>query len=84
DGEYTADQVVVASGGYHVPIIPRMAERIPATVKQIHSEQYRNPSMLPEGAVLVVGSGQSGAQIAEDLHLAGRKVFLAVGDAPRC
>lgn len=84
DGEYTADQVVVASGGYHVPIIPRMAERVPATVKQIHSEQYRSPSMLPEGAVLVVGSGQSGAQIAEDLHLAGRKVFLAVGDAPRC
>lgn len=84
DGEYTADQVVVASGGYHVPIIPRMAERIPANAKQIHSEQYRNPEMLPEGGVLVVGSGQSGAQIAEDLHLAGKKVFLAVGDAPRC
>ena len=44
---------------------------------------YRNPAMLPEGAVLVVGSGQSGCQIAEDLHLAGRKVFLCVGDAPR-
>lgn len=83
-GEYSADQVVVASGGYHVPIIPRMAERIPASIKQIHSEQYRNPAMLPEGNVLVVGSGQSGAQIAEDLHLAGKKVFLAVGDAPRC
>jgi putative flavoprotein involved in K+ transport len=83
-GEYTADQVVVASGGYHVPIIPRMAERIPASIKQIHSEQYRNPALLPEGNVLVVGSGQSGAQIAEDLHLAGKKVYLAVGDAPRC
>src|SRR6202012_2261996 len=47
-------------------------------------EQYRNAESLPEGAVLVVGSGQSGAQIAEDLHLAGRKVHLAVGDAPRC
>jgi cation diffusion facilitator CzcD-associated flavoprotein CzcO len=46
--------------------------------------RWRNSQALPEGAVLVVGSGQSGAQIAEDLHLAGRKVHLAVGDAPRC
>jgi putative flavoprotein involved in K+ transport len=83
-GDFTADQVVVASGGYHTPIIPRMAERLPASIKQLHSEQYRNPQSLPEGAVLVVGSGQSGAQIAEDLHLAGRKVYLATGDAPRC
>jgi putative flavoprotein involved in K+ transport len=83
-GEFTADQVIVASGGYHTPIIPRLAERLSAEITQLHSEQYRNPHALPEGAVLVVGSGQSGAQIAEDLHLAGRKVFLAVGDAPRC
>jgi putative flavoprotein involved in K+ transport len=83
-GEFSADQVIVASGGYHTPIIPRLAERLPAEISQIHSEQYRNAEALPEGAVLVVGSGQSGAQIAEDLHLAGRKVFLAVGDAPRC
>ena len=83
-GEFTADQVIVASGGYHTPIIPRLAERLPAGVHQLHSEQYRNPGALPAGNVLVVGSGQSGAQIAEDLHLAGRKVFLAVGDAPRC
>lgn len=83
-GEFTADQVIVASGGYHTPIIPRLAERLPAGIHQIHSEQYRNPQALPAGNVLVVGSGQSGAQIAEDLHLAGRKVYLAVGDAPRC
>lgn len=83
-GEFTADQVIVASGGYHTPIIPRLAERLPAGIQQIHSEQYRNPRALPTGNVLVVGSGQSGAQIAEDLHLAGRKVYLAVGDAPRC
>jgi putative flavoprotein involved in K+ transport len=83
-GDLTADQVVVASGGYHLPIIPRMAERLPAGIKQLHSEQYRNAAALPEGAVLVVGSGQSGSQIAEDIHLAGRKVFLAVGHAPRC
>ncbi|MDF2997941.1 MAG: family flavin-dependent oxidoreductase [Xanthobacteraceae bacterium] len=84
DGNYTADQIVVASGGYHEPIMPRMAERLPVSITQIHSAQYRNAEQLPEGAVLVVGSGQSGAQIAEDLHLAGRKVFLAVGAAPRC
>ncbi|GAC1524895.1 MAG: MSMEG_0569 family flavin-dependent oxidoreductase [Ramlibacter sp.] len=83
-GSCTADQVVVATGGYHVPVIPRMAERLPRGLLQLHSQQYRAPHALPGGAVLVVGSGQSGAQIAEDLHLAGRKVVLAVGDAPRC
>jgi putative flavoprotein involved in K+ transport len=84
EGDYTADEVVVASGAYHTPIIPRMAERLPGAITQLHSNQYRNPAQLPEGEVLVVGSGQSGAQIAEDLHLAGRRVHLAVGDAPRC
>jgi putative flavoprotein involved in K+ transport len=83
-GEFIVDQVVAASGGYTIPVIPRLAERIPPGTVQLHSEQYRNPGALPEGAVLVVGSGQSGAQIAEDLHLAGRKVHLAVGNAPRC
>jgi putative flavoprotein involved in K+ transport len=83
-GAYVAGQIVVASGGYHLPIVPRMAERLPKAIKQLHSEQYRNAQSLPDGAVLVVGSGQSGAQIAEDLHLAGRKVHLAIGNAPRC
>lgn len=83
-GLFTADQVVVASGGYHVPMIPRCAERLPDTIQQIHSANYQHAGQLPEGAVLVVGSGQSGSQIAEDLHLAGRKVYLAVGNAPRC
>ena len=84
DGAYRADQIVVASGGYHIPIVPRAAERLPKTIRQLHSAQYRNPQSLPDGAVLVVGSGQSGAQIAEDLHLAGRQVHLAIGNAPRC
>jgi putative flavoprotein involved in K+ transport len=83
-GACTADAVVAACGCYQDPIIPRMAERLPKSVMQVHSGEYRNPARLPEGAVLVVGSGQSGAQIAEDLHLAGRKVHLAVGNAPRC
>src|SRR5262249_12065514 len=82
-GGLTAEQVVVATGPYHTPAVPRMAERIPDTVAQLHSSQYRRPEQLPAGAVLVVGTGQSGCQIAEDLHLAGRQVHLAVGGAPR-
>jgi putative flavoprotein involved in K+ transport len=82
-GEYTADQVVIATGGYHGPLIPRLAERLPESVLQLHSSAYRNPHAIPDGAVLVVGTGQSGCQIAEDLHLAGRRVHLCVGGAPR-
>ncbi|GAA4540676.1 MSMEG_0569 family flavin-dependent oxidoreductase [Pseudonocardia xishanensis] len=82
-GTLTADQVVVATGPYQVPRTPRMAERLPDSVVQLHSSQYRNAEQLPEGAVLVVGTGQSGCQIAEDLHLAGRTVHLATGTAPR-
>ncbi len=82
-GNYTADQVVIATGGYHIPSLPRMAERLPADIVQLHSSAYRNPDSLPEGAVLVVGTGQSGCQIAEDLHWAGRQVHLSVGSAPR-
>jgi len=83
-GAIVADAVVMAVGGYHTPNIPRSAERLPGHVMQVHSSGYRNAAQLPEGAVIVVGSGQSGCQIAEDLHLAGRKVHLVVGSAPRC
>jgi putative flavoprotein involved in K+ transport len=82
-GAFTAGQVVIATGGYHDPIVPRYAERLEPDVVQLHSSQYRNPRSLPTGAVLVVGSGQSGCQIAEDLHLEGRPVHLCVGTAPR-
>jgi putative flavoprotein involved in K+ transport len=82
-GEYTADQVAIAVGGYHRPKFPRIAERFPESVVQIHSSEYRNPQSLPDGSVLVVGTGQSGCQIAEDLHLAGKQVHLCVGGAPR-
>jgi putative flavoprotein involved in K+ transport len=82
-GEWTADHVVVATGPYQVPLVPRLAERLPDHVAQVHSSAYRSPDLLPDGAVLVVGTGQSGCQIAEDLHLAGRQVHLAVGSAPR-
>lgn len=82
-GDYTADQVVIAVGGYHQPKIPRLAERLPAEMVQFHSSEYKNPESLPEGSVLLVGTGQSGCQIAEDLYLAGRTVHLCVGSAPR-
>ncbi len=82
-GEYTADRVIIAVSGYHTPKIPRLAERLPASIHQLHSSAYKNPESLPAGSVLVVGTGQSGCQIAEDLHLAGRQVHLCVGGAPR-
>ncbi|HJT94678.1 MAG TPA: MSMEG_0569 family flavin-dependent oxidoreductase [Mycobacterium sp.] len=79
----TCEHAVVATGGYPVPVTPAFAASLDPAVAQIHSEQYRNAEQLPDGAVLVVGTGQSGAQIAEDLHLEGRRVHLAVGSAPR-
>jgi putative flavoprotein involved in K+ transport len=82
-GAITAGQVVVATGSYHLATIPSMSSELPGIV-QVHSAAYKHPAALPPGEILVVGSGQSGAQIAEDLHLAGRQVHLVVGDAPRC
>ena len=82
-GVITADDIVVAVGGYHIPILPAVASHLPARMVQIQSGDYLNPYSMPAGEILVVGTGQSGCQIAEDLHLAGRKVHLCVGDAPR-
>lgn len=82
-GTYTADQVVIAAGNYHQPKIPKIAERLPEYIVQLHSSDYKNPQSLPNKAVLVVGTGQSGCQIAEDLHRAGKTVHLCVGGAPR-
>ncbi|MBP1842998.1 putative flavoprotein involved in K+ transport [Rhizobium petrolearium] len=83
-GTVTADSVILATSLYSRPAIPRAAERLPEEIVQLHTVDYRNPNQLPEGAVVVVGSGQSGCQIAEDLHLAGRKVHMVTGNAPRC
>lgn len=82
-GPVDADSIVVATGSYHVPQIPPMASSVPASVAQFHSHEYRNERQLPPGGVLVVGSGQSGVQIAEELQESGRSVFLSVGSAPR-
>ena len=77
-GTMTADNVVLAVSGYHIPNVPRMADRIAPGILQIHSSAYRNPGQLPDGDVLVVGSGQSGCQIAEDLHLSGRLSLIHI------
>ncbi len=81
--EYETRNVVVATGLYQRAKIPAFAAGLPAGVLQLASEQYRNPAALPPGAVLVVGSGQSGCQIAEELRKAGRRTFLSVGSAGR-
>ena len=78
-----ACNVVIATGLYQTPKVPAFAADLPAGVRQVHSDAYRNPRELRPGAVLVVGSAQSGAQIAEELCAAGRKVYLAVGRAGR-
>src|SRR5262249_14229735 len=75
--------VVIATGLYQTPKVPAFAADFPAGVRQVHSDAYRNPQELLPGAVLVVGSAQSGAQIAKELCAAGRKVYLAVGRAGR-
>ena len=78
-----ANCVVVATGAFGAPSIPEFAGGISSEITQIHSAHYKNPESLRDGAVLVVGSGQSGAQIAEELHEAGRKVYLSVSKAGR-
>ena len=78
DEEFTASQVVVATGPFQVPFVPPIADELDETVTQIHSANYRNPAQLPEGHVLVVGGGNSGFQIADELA-ATKKVDLAVG-----
>ena len=78
-GQLVAANIVVATGPYQVPRVPAVAARLAGDVHQVHSGGYRNPGALPPGAVLVVGTGNSGSQIAEELAHAGRTVYLSVG-----
>ena len=80
---FDAANVVVATGLFQRPKLPAMSADIPATIEQIHSGQYRNPAALADGAVLVVGTAQSGCQIAQELYQHGRTVYLCVGSAGR-
>src|SRR5215469_14679284 len=83
EGDYEADNVVIATGLYQAPQIPLFSAHISSNILQIHSSQYRNPLSMPGGAVLVIGTGQSGAQIAQELYQSGRKVYLSIGSAGR-
>ncbi|MER9641204.1 NAD(P)/FAD-dependent oxidoreductase [Mesorhizobium sp. M0239] len=82
DGVIEARSVVAATGAFQHPVIPAVVPG-DAGAMQIHSSAYRNPDQMPEGAVLVVGSGSSGVQIADELHRAGRRVYLSVGPHDR-
>lgn len=81
-GDIIANRIVAATGAFQHPVIPPIVPET-AGIEQIHSYHYKNPSQLPEGAVMVVGAGSSGAQIADELNRAGRKVFLSVGPHDR-
>lgn len=83
DGAYEADNVVVATGTFQSPRVPAASARLPGHVHQLHSQEYRSPGELPDGGVLVVGAGQSGSQIARELHDSGRQVQLCVGSGGR-
>lgn len=83
---YRSRQVLIASGAANKMRLPGFSQQIADDIMQIHTSQYRNAAQLPEGAVLLVGSAQSGCQIAEDLLSSGRKVYLStsmVGRFPR-
>ncbi len=85
-GIYNADNVVIASGAMQAPLTPGVDKELPSSLDQMHTADYRNPDQLKPGGVLVVGSAQSGVQIAEELIEAGRPVYLCtskVGRSPR-
>jgi len=82
DGVIEASNVVAATGAFQRPIMPALVPGN-AVLMQIHSSVYKNPDQLPDGAVLVVGAGSSGVQIAEELLLSGKRVYLSVGPHDR-
>ena len=79
EGELVARNVVIATGPFGIAAQPDFSASLPADIAQVHSSEYRNPTQLPPGDVLVVGSGASGFQIAEDLLLDGRHVYFSLG-----
>ena len=83
EGPFRARNLVVATSTYQNPHVPAVSARLPRRLVQLTPHDYKHPGMLPPGAVMVVGSGQTGCQIAEELHEAGREVFLCVGRAGR-
>jgi len=82
EGVIEALHIVAATGPFQRPVIPPVAPK-DSNLTQIHSAEYYNPEQLPNGAVLVVGSGSSGVQIADELQRAGKQVYLSVGPHDR-
>jgi putative flavoprotein involved in K+ transport len=82
DGDLRADAVVVSTGAYQRAHRPEVASTLPASLFQLDVDDYRSEGDVPAGRALIVGSGQSGCQVAEELHQAGREVVVACGRAP--
>jgi len=78
-GAWRAGNVVIATGNCDLPFVPAFAKALPEDIVQVVPTSYRNPAQLPRGGVLVVGASATGIQLAEEIHLSGRPVTLAVG-----
>jgi putative flavoprotein involved in K+ transport len=82
-GEWRCRAVVLATGAFNVPVVPRVASGVPSDVAQVTTQAYRNPAQLEEGGVLVVGASATGLQLAQEIQQSGRPVTLAVGEHVR-
>ncbi|MEX0870544.1 MAG: NAD(P)-binding domain-containing protein, partial [Aquisalimonadaceae bacterium] len=82
-GNWRCRAVVIASGAFNLPVVPALAEAVPASINAITARDYRSPDRLEDGGVLVVGASATGLQLADEIHRSGRPVTLAVGDHVR-
>ncbi|MHA2338347.1 MAG: flavin-containing monooxygenase [Candidatus Hodarchaeales archaeon] len=83
NNRYIANNVIIATGFFQTPKVPTFSNNFGSEIYQVHTSEYKNPSELNDGAVLVVGTGQSGMQIAEELYKLGKRVHLSVGTTGR-
>jgi putative flavoprotein involved in K+ transport len=79
-GQWTCRAIVLASGGFNTPLVPKLANELPAAVATYTTQEYRNPQQIDAGGVLVVGASATGLQLAHEIHTSGRPVTLAVGE----
>lgn len=82
-GTWRCRALVVASGAFRTPAVPRLSREIPVDIHQVTAADYRHPGLLPNGKVLVVGGSATGMQLAEEIQLSGRQVLLATGEHVR-
>jgi putative flavoprotein involved in K+ transport len=83
-GTLDARNVIVAGGPFQTPHVPVVGAGLSPEIRQVHAHDYRRPGDLPPGGILLIGSGQTGVQLAEELHEAGRDIILSVGSCWRC